>query len=78
MPYRILRLPAVKEMTGLSRTGIYLAMNDDTFPKAIPLSDRAVGWLESEVQNWIHAKVQRVRGGRSKAAPPAANYATLK
>jgi len=50
---RILRLPQVKERTGMSRSFVYSA---EDFPKAIPLGDRAVGWLESEILVWIESR----------------------
>ena len=29
-----------------------------TFPKAIPLGQRAVGWLEDEIKEWITNRVK--------------------
>jgi len=57
----ILRLPAVKARTGLSRSTIYLRVNDGTFPKSINLGARAVGWLESEIDNWLSQKIEQSR-----------------
>ena len=59
--HRIMRLPEVKAITGLSRSTIYFRMALGTFPKQIPLGGRAVGWLEAEIQNWLHAQVQASR-----------------
>ena len=53
MVTNILRLPAVKARTGLSRSTIYLRMSKGVFPTPISLGDRAVGWLESEINDWI-------------------------
>lgn len=49
----VLRLPEVKKLTGLSRSSIYLMMAVEKFPKRISLGARAVGWLESEINDWI-------------------------
>ena len=49
----ILRLPQVKARTGLSRTSIYLRVKAGTFPAPISLGDRAVGWLDSNIDGWI-------------------------
>src|SRR5262245_35793374 len=49
---RILRIRAVLELTGRSQSRIYEAMAAGTFPKPIPIGDRAVGWLQSEVMAW--------------------------
>lgn len=40
MTNTILRLPAVKTLTGLSRSTIYLRMADGTFPKAVSLGGK--------------------------------------
>ena len=62
LPEIILRLPAVKAATGLSRSTIYERISAGTFPKPIPLGDHAVGWLESEVGAWIQQRVTAARG----------------
>lgn len=59
--HRIMRLPEVKTITGLSRSTIYFRIALGTFPKQIPLGGRAVGWLEAEIQNWLHEQVQASR-----------------
>lgn len=51
---RLLRLPAVKDVTGLSRSTIY---SDPKFPRPVKLGPRAIGWLEEEVVAWIEARV---------------------
>lgn len=48
MMHTILRLPAIKMRTGLSRSTIYLRIAQSTFSKPISLGGRAVGWLEAE------------------------------
>ena len=45
-----LRLPAVQNRTGKSRSSIYAGGNDGTFPKPIKIGPRAVGWLEAEIE----------------------------
>jgi prophage regulatory protein len=56
MVQKILRLPHVKEVTGLSRSSIYLMMSKGAFPKPILLNSRAVGWIETELTEWINQK----------------------
>jgi prophage regulatory protein len=53
MSNSILRLPAVKALTGLSRSSIYLMISAGTFPPAVSLGARAVGWKSDSIQNWI-------------------------
>lgn len=63
MAKRILRLPEVKARVGLSRSSIYLRINDDPeFPKPISLGDRAIGFLESDVDRWIASRIAASHG----------------
>tara|TARA_Y100000294_G_scaffold104490_1_gene97127 strand:+ start:110 stop:307 length:198 start_codon:yes stop_codon:yes gene_type:complete len=57
MEQHILRLPTVKAITGLSRSTIYLRMSEGTFPEKISLGSRAVGWLETEAQDWLDERI---------------------
>ena len=61
MNNRILRLPMVIELTGLSRSTIYLHIKDGEFPKPISLGRRAVGWLESDIQQWLDQRIEESR-----------------
>ena len=58
----ILRRKQVELRTGLSRSTIYQYIKDGAFPKPVPLGPRAVGWLESEVSEWIAERVKSARG----------------
>jgi prophage regulatory protein len=58
---RFLRLNDVKNRTGLSRSTIYLHISRGIFPKPISLGTRCVGWLESEIDEWIKYKIQSSR-----------------
>lgn len=49
MSQQILRLPAVKSESGLSRSTIYLRIAQGLWTKPISLGARAVGWPSSEV-----------------------------
>lgn len=64
MSYKILRLPALKELTGLSRSTIYLRISKNEFPSPISLGDRAVGWLEEDIENWLTEKVEASRAAK--------------
>jgi prophage regulatory protein len=57
----ILRLPAVKTRVGLSRSAIYLAVSRAEFPRPARLGVRAVGWLESEIEDWLRERVKQSR-----------------
>ena len=58
---RILRLPLVRERTGLSRSSIYLRISEGRFPRPISLGERAVGWLESEIAEWLNRRIEASR-----------------
>ncbi len=66
MTHRILRLPQVLSLTGLSRSTIYLQISEDRFPRPIPLGPRAVGWLESEINNWLDQHIENRDAPKSK------------
>jgi prophage regulatory protein len=57
LPDTILRLPAVKAATGLSRSTIYERIQKGSFPAPIPLGGKAVGWLASEIGAWIQRRI---------------------
>lgn len=61
MTISILRLPTVKSRTGLSRSTIYLRASEGTFPKAVNLGGRAVGWIETEIDAWLEHQVETSR-----------------
>ena len=58
---KILRLPAVVSHTGLSRSTIYLRVAQGAFPGPISLGGRAVGWLETDVFEWVTKRVAQSR-----------------
>jgi prophage regulatory protein len=53
IPDRILRLNAVLDRTGLSRSTLYRKMDSGTFPKSLKISTRCAGWRESAVNAWM-------------------------
>lgn len=54
---RILRLPAVIGITGLSRSSIYSFIGSGDFPPPVRLSQNCVGWIEDEVARWVVEKI---------------------
>ncbi|MCK5295366.1 MAG: AlpA family transcriptional regulator [Alphaproteobacteria bacterium] len=58
---RILRLPEVIKTTGLSRSTIYSHIKKELFPKHINLGARCVGWIESEIDDWIQSRIKKSR-----------------
>ena len=54
----ILRRKQVERRTGLSRSTIYLRIQEGTFPKPVNLGARAVGWLENEIEAWLRKRIE--------------------
>ena len=59
---RVLRLPQVEAKTGLKHSAIYKRSNEGTFPRQFPLDGKAMGWLESEIEQWIEQQVAKRDG----------------
>lgn len=57
----IIRLPQVKLRTGLSRSTIYALIKAGQFKAPIALGARAVGWLESDVSEFIENRIKASR-----------------
>ncbi len=51
-PDRFLRLNAVLERTGLSRSTLYRKMQKGTFPRNVQISTRCAAWRESAITDW--------------------------
>jgi prophage regulatory protein len=49
---KIYRLPDVMNMTGLSRSSIYLRVSTNEFPKPVKIGRRAIGWPEESIIAW--------------------------
>ena len=54
---KLLRFPAVRERTGLSRSTIWRLERLGSFPRHRRISANVVAWVEEEVTSWIHSKV---------------------
>jgi len=54
---RLMRLPEVVQLTGVSRSTIYRWMANGEFPKQISLGGKTVAWLESDVDDWIQLRI---------------------
>ena len=61
MSHKILRLPAVISKTGIARSTIYAKIAEREFPKPIRLGSRSVGWLETEIDQWLSQRIASSR-----------------
>jgi len=57
-----MRLNEVKAKVGLSRSSIYRRMETNEFPRPVSLGGRSKGWIDSEVDEWIMARIAEDRG----------------
>jgi len=64
---RIIRIREVIAMTGLSRSSIYAAIKQGTFPAQLKLSTRSSGWLESEIIEWREMPPRGLNGKGDKS-----------
>lgn len=53
---QIIRLRDVILLTGLSRSSIYAFVKSGTFPAPIKLSQRAIGWRQDAITNWVDSR----------------------
>jgi prophage regulatory protein len=53
---KFLTAKQVMDMTGLSRTSIWRLENAEKFPKRRQLGTRRIGWLESEIVDWMKSR----------------------
>ena len=67
-PKRFLRIKAVIDMVGKSRTAIYRDMQAGTFPAAVQLGARAVGWDSDDIAKW---QAERIAASPRAGAAPA-------
>ena len=58
---RFLRLPEVRDITGLKKSSIYARIAEGSFPAPVPLGGRAVGWIEEEVIQWAYDRIAQAR-----------------
>jgi prophage regulatory protein len=53
---KLVRLEAVKAITGRSRSSIYA---DPEFPRPVKIGTRAVAWVEDEVRSWVEERIRQ-------------------
>ena len=50
---RLVRLPEVVHLCGISRSALYEMISNGEFPVPLRIGARSVGWRFSELQAWI-------------------------
>jgi prophage regulatory protein len=59
-PMKLLRYSDLNETRGIiySRRHLYTMENERKFPRRVPLGENRVGWVESEVDDWLKEKAE--------------------
>ena len=52
---KIFRLPAVIELSGLSRSSIYRLIKLGKFPAPVRIGEAATAWLEDDLKAWLES-----------------------
>lgn len=55
---RIIRKPELLSIVGLSDATIWRQERDGRFPRRIRLGGNSVGWIESEVADWLAERME--------------------
>lgn len=63
---RILAKKEVMQLTGLSKSTIYLYIQLGKFPASIRIGLRRVGWVESEINDWLRNTIEQGRFNNAK------------
>lgn len=69
----VLRLPQVRQVTGLSRSTIYAAIKSGLFPPPFRLGPRAVGFSSAAIEAWLAARVAGKTDGDIRALVSSMN-----
>jgi prophage regulatory protein len=64
---RIIRLPELVQLTGLSAASIYRLIAKGRFPRAVSLGPQAKGWKASAVALWFEGLQPAGQGHRPDA-----------
>jgi prophage regulatory protein len=67
IPLRFIRLSEAMRITGLRKTTMYQLQANGEFPQRVQITAHCVGWIESEIQQWISERAD----GRPSALPTA-------
>lgn len=57
-PIQILRVRRVASRMDVSKSSVYKLVREGKFPRGLKIGERAVGWLETDVDNWIEARAK--------------------
>lgn len=61
-PKTVIRLPAVKSKTNLSKSTIYRLEAEGNFPKRVRLGANSTGWYADEIDEWLSNRPRVAQG----------------
>lgn len=64
----IITLERVTEKTTLGRSTVYNYMKAGRFPASVRLGERHVGWVESEVDDWVQKQIAARNADQAQGA----------
>ena len=59
--YALLRPKVAAERAGISISHLYALQAEGNFPRSVKVSERITAFVESEVDEWIAAKIKAAR-----------------
>lgn len=62
---RVLRLPEVTQVCGISKSLLYSLMANGEFPRSISLGGNVKGWIDADIQEWINERIAARDGQRA-------------
>ena len=54
---KLLKLPDLIEITGMSRSTILRMIDEGKFPRPIKLNLRTNAWVEAELKDWVNSRI---------------------
>ena len=57
----LIRLSEVQRRTGYSKAWIYRLISQKRFPSSVKIGTRAIAFVESEIDEWIDARIAESR-----------------
>ncbi|MBH2809242.1 AlpA family transcriptional regulator [Serratia liquefaciens] len=61
MAQTLIRLPTTLSRTGISKAWAYKLIAQGRFPKPVKIGDRAIAFVESEIDEWIDQRISESR-----------------
>ena len=68
LPDRIVREKETRLLTGLCRSTRWRLTRAGLFPAPVQITDRLIGWRESELVHWIASRANKADAARAKEA----------